>query len=81
MFLLQMNFQELERFETVLPDLITMLEIAREHYWGIRRRGFVTSVILDVMEVTNMLTKVILPLEAVVASISVRMSKLATKVV
>lgn len=70
MFLLQMNFQELERFEAVLADLITMLEMAREHCWGIRRRGFITSVILDVMVVTNMLTKVILPLKTVVASIS-----------
>jgi hypothetical protein len=77
MFLLQMNFQELEGFEAVPPDMITIFEMARE----CRRaqiRGFVLSDVLDVMVIANMLTKVILALETVVASISMRVSEVVT---
>jgi hypothetical protein len=78
MFLLQMNFQELERFEAVLLDLITIFEMARKHRWAILRRGFVPGIILDVMVVANMLTEVILALKPVVSSIPMRASDLAT---
>ena len=78
MFLLQMSFQKLLGFEAVLPDFITIFEMAREHRWAILRRGFVSSVVLDVMVVANMLTKVILALETVVAPIPMRASELPT---
>jgi hypothetical protein len=77
MFLLQMNFQELEGFEAVLPDIITIFKMARE----CRRAQigcFVPSDVLDVMVIANMLTKVILALETVVASISMRLSEVVT---
>jgi hypothetical protein len=76
MFLLQMNFQELEGFEAILPDLITIFEMARERR-GAKIRDFVPSVVLNVMVVTNMLTEVIHALETVVASISMSLSELA----
>jgi hypothetical protein len=69
MFLLQMNFQEFEGVETVFTNFITILEMARKLPLAIFRRGFVPSVILDVMVVADMLIKVILALEPVVASI------------
>jgi hypothetical protein len=77
MFLLQMNFQELEGVETLFTNFITIFEMTRERRLAILRRGFVPSVILDVMVVANMLTKVILALEPVLASISMRLSELA----
>jgi hypothetical protein len=76
MFLLQMNFQELEGFKAVLPDLVTIFEMARECRRA-KIRGFGPSVVFNVMVVANMLTEVILALETVVASISMRLSKLA----
>jgi hypothetical protein len=71
MFLLQMNFQELEGVEAVLPDLITVFKMTRERRRA-KIRGFVPTVVLDVMVVANMLTEMILALETVVASISMR---------
>jgi hypothetical protein len=76
MFLLQMNFQKLLGLEAILPDLITISPVARECRRG-KIRGFVLSVVLDVVVVANMLTEVILALETVVASISMRLSELA----
>jgi uncharacterized protein YejL (UPF0352 family) len=72
MFFLQVDFQELERIEAILPDLITVFETTREHCWPI------PSVVFNVMVVANMLTKVILTLETVVASISMTVSGPAT---
>jgi hypothetical protein len=77
MFFLQMNFQKLEGVETVFANFITIFEMTRKRRWAILRKGFVPSVILDVMVVANMLTEVILTLEPVVASISMRLSELA----
>jgi hypothetical protein len=74
-----MNFQKFLWFEAVLPNLITIFEMAREFH-RTEIRDFVLSVILDVMAVANMLTKVVLALEPFIASIPMRLLELARRI-